>query len=167
MPKVEEIHRKKGISTRAIPLKTLASLLNEASYEEEEDLVDMWARLLAHATDSSNDIDYHNVFVKMLADLSSQEAKVLYSFWRKKMLGIEPQLAPLNAKVVSKEIFGNGNQDYRPSESELTKSEIICNNLVRVGILEVRILTGSLKRQIRSYRITELGRSFLRECCSD
>ena len=51
--KVKQYVEKRGISINAIPLKILVPLLDHGSLEEEEELQDVWAKMLTNMFESN------------------------------------------------------------------------------------------------------------------
>lgn len=74
LQKVKRICAEAGIDPKAVPLKTLLPILENASVEQEEDLHDRWANLLAHAGGSD---DVHPAFPDILRHLSGSDVKFL------------------------------------------------------------------------------------------
>lgn len=160
--KVKKIHDSKGIKPREIPLKTFASLINHASFEEQEQLVDMWAALLANATNPNNDINFHNVFVKILSELSAPEAKLLNSKAQGSITKKNVVLFSLREIEAS---FNENSEDEKgkqESRISFSNSRIILNNLTRLGLIEST--PSRNKFTTNSYFLTELGKAFILEC---
>lgn len=65
----------RGIEPKQVPWKVLLPLLEHGSLEENPDLQEKWAHLLAHACDSPSDI--HVSFVEILRQLTPSQAKFL------------------------------------------------------------------------------------------
>ncbi len=160
---VKRIHQKRGITEpKQIPIKTFANLLSASSLEEDELLSDMWANLLANSTDPKKELDYCNVFVKILSELSSQEARVLDHFYTKARSKEYVVLAPISVQN-----FLNGRKENRAiikgdTQRYLT-GELICNNLERLGLVKFTIMGNRLVRK-EEYQLTVLGIEFMKEC---
>jgi hypothetical protein len=60
-----------------IPLKIGLPLLDHATLEEDDELQDVWARLLVNGGDADSHIELKKVFVSILADLSAFDARLL------------------------------------------------------------------------------------------
>ena len=60
-----------------VPLKFAVPLLQAASLEDDDQLQDLWARLLVNAT-IEPEIAMHRVFISMLENMSSLDARVLF-----------------------------------------------------------------------------------------
>lgn len=74
--KAMENCRKNNISPKNISLKLLCPLLDYAGLEDNEELQDKWANLLANMVDSDQNIDNH-VFPYLLSQISITEFKTL------------------------------------------------------------------------------------------
>ena len=86
--KAKDICEKNGISPKTVSLKLLCPLLDYSAIEEDEDLQDKWAQLLANMVDSQQNIDNH-VFPYLLSQISSNEFLVIESAFNSKMARVE------------------------------------------------------------------------------
>jgi hypothetical protein len=59
--------------TRKIPLNIGVPLLQNAILEEDDDLQDVWARLLVNGGDASSGIELRRAFVSVLAEMSARD----------------------------------------------------------------------------------------------
>lgn len=75
--KAQRILDEAGVSPRAVPLKTLAPILENCSFEEDESLLDKWAALLATAADPNSKLSVRPSFPEILKELSPKEALIL------------------------------------------------------------------------------------------
>jgi Abortive infection alpha len=64
--------------TTAIPLNVAIPLLQAATLEEEDELQDLWVQLLVNAVDSNFDIKIRRLYISILEDFTSVEAKILW-----------------------------------------------------------------------------------------
>ena len=78
--KAEAILRDAGITPHTVPPKILFPLLEGASFEEDENLHDMWAALLANAASLDNSTKVEASFIAILKQISPDEAKLLQWF---------------------------------------------------------------------------------------
>ena len=76
---------KQNIDPKTISLKLLCPLLEYSSLEEEEELQDKWAILLANMVDSKQNIENH-VFPYILSQISLNEFKFLESSYDEKII---------------------------------------------------------------------------------
>jgi hypothetical protein len=70
-----------GLQPKAVPLKIIHPLLESASLEEEPDLRELWANLLSNAADSREINPVHPIFISILNNLTSSEAKFLNALY--------------------------------------------------------------------------------------
>lgn len=185
--KVKEYVEKRGISISAIPLKILVPLLDHASLEEEEDLQDLWAKMLTNMLDSEENFQKH-IFPYILSQISIEDYNSLIElydderdYWNKfNMLKTRSDNAILDAhernerykiKQEVEEIEQNG---FYMSEAD---------NIQRLGLIrqlpppiiipevETTILGRShfsieakYEPDEYGYRLTDLGYSFIQVC---
>jgi hypothetical protein len=75
--KAERMAKDAGFTPQSVPPKILFPLLEGASLEEDENLHDMWAALLANAASPENSQTTRPGFISTLRQLSRDEASVL------------------------------------------------------------------------------------------
>jgi len=63
---------KAGINPKTISFKILCPLLEGASFEEDNEMIDVWASLLSNLVDSEQNIENH-IFPYLLSQISKQE----------------------------------------------------------------------------------------------
>lgn len=85
---------KKGITTKAISLKLICPLLENAALEEDELLQSKWAVLLANMADSEQNVENH-VFPYLLSQISKEEFLVVDSALQRKL----EQILPVKIKL--------------------------------------------------------------------
>ena len=78
--KAEKMASDAGFTPRAVPIKLLFPLLEGASLEEDENLNDMWAALLANAASPHNATKVRAGFVETLKQMSPDEGALLNCF---------------------------------------------------------------------------------------
>ena len=70
--------KERGITLeKKIPIKDLTTLLEHASFEDNEVMQDRWATLLANALDPNNQFDICSIFSQILNQISSHEVLLL------------------------------------------------------------------------------------------
>jgi hypothetical protein len=79
----EEFMREQGLTkpNKPIPLKNAVPLLEYATLEEDDNLQDMWARLLVNGTNESTGINIERSFIEILSQISSLEAQILKAIY--------------------------------------------------------------------------------------
>jgi hypothetical protein len=77
--KVEEIHRTRKLQGKSIPIppRFAIPLIQAASQEDEPSIQDMWAALIANATDPERALEVKKVFTDILSSLEPLDARVL------------------------------------------------------------------------------------------
>ena len=70
-----------GVKPRQVPLRLLAPIIENASVEDDDDLQDIWANLLANAAGSEGVAEVHPSFPGILKDFTPQDAKFLDSLY--------------------------------------------------------------------------------------
>jgi hypothetical protein len=81
--RAKEYCEKKGISPKQVSFKLICPLLEYAGLEEEENMQDRWAVLLANLVDSEQNIENH-VFPYILSQISLKEFEVIEEVANKK-----------------------------------------------------------------------------------
>ncbi len=79
MQRADEFLRERGLEgpTRLVPMKIAIPLLQAASLEEDDDLQDIWARLLVNAADAGSGVEVKRAYISILEDFDPLEAKIL------------------------------------------------------------------------------------------
>ena len=79
MDRVNEVlaDRRHPFSSRSVPLNVAIPIFEAASLEEDDDLQDLWARLLVNAADSGSGCEVKRGFVSILQDFGHMEARLL------------------------------------------------------------------------------------------
>src|SRR5712692_9184762 len=135
MRRAEDFMQEVGLSSpsRAIPLKFAIPLLQGASLEDDDELQDLWAKLLVNAADANSRIAIKRVFIEILENIGPLEAQILqtiYSIPFEKMQhrGVVTSDLPFSASVVPEE---TRSQPSQPSP----EVELALANLARLGCL--------------------------------
>ena len=79
MLRANEFLKEAGISepSRPVPLSVAVPLLEAASLEEDDQLQDVWARLLVNAANAESGVEVRRTFVSILQDMGSFEVRIL------------------------------------------------------------------------------------------
>jgi len=77
--KVEEIHRERKLQGKSVPVppRFAIPLLQAASQEDDESIQDMWAGLIANATDPDKHLEPKKIFTDILSSLEPIDATIL------------------------------------------------------------------------------------------
>ena len=158
LEKTKLLCSEKNIQPNVVPNRILAPLLQEASFEDNEELQSRWAALLANSIDDPNII--HPCYINILKQLTSAEAKLIDTIYD---------------DIILYEKDGIGREDIKNlvEINDAKSIEIIINNLIRLGLLEFHLYknpnqTGKgidiLAGNVNQFVLTELGRGFVRVC---
>lgn len=146
--KAKEYLKLKGIKTpKKIGIKDLSTLLEYASFEEEEIMQDSWAKLLANTMNPDNIFNSSNVFSQILNQLSVNEVYIIgYIF--KKCFIMSSEHRPYFEK---KDLERKGNTD-------LNTASLLIDNLLRLRLIEEEApkLIKEIKRSKDSFEDDEL-----------
>ncbi len=161
--RVEKFLQERGLDapTRAVPIKVAIPLFQAAWVEENDELQDMWARLLASAADARSDVEVTRGLVSVLQDLGPMEARVLESIY-----DAPPELSPNG--VVTTECLPEGHKlpgKSENSDAKLPREEvqIALWHLKRLGCIDSAGTWDSITG-IARVRLTELGRTLVHAC---
>jgi len=73
------LEKRKAQGKRTLPMGMAIRFMDEASLEEDADVQDRWARLLANAADPESGYAISKTHIALLAEMNSLDAKVLES----------------------------------------------------------------------------------------
>ena len=146
---------------RAIPLNVLLPILEAGSLEEDVELQELWARLLANAADPQSDIEVKRRYVSILQDFTYMEVRLLQAIH---------DAPPIQGGVPTKGLPDDYTQPgEEPEEGEedhgLPRTPVQTGlwNLKRLGCIESAGTWDSFVG-IRRVQITSLGRSLMQAC---
>jgi hypothetical protein len=172
LSKAQEMLREAGAEPRpVVPLKTVVPLLQYASLEEDEDLQERWAALLANAVGSS---DVHPFFPQALSQLGPIEARLLDFMYGHAMKFSGPRahdperdLKEHDFGVAYQEYVQITKSSYPPYSPDWQKVTSGClaslNLLISLGFVSAENPHGCAPN-LCSYRINALGSQFVRAC---
>lgn len=159
LERVKQICHKEGIPVQKVNMKVLVPYLEGVSLEEDEDLQELWANLLANYIDKEKNLITH-VYPSILAQLSTQEIKLLEHF-----------VTSFNLPVKNKKTHETWKKSVK---------EIELRNLIRLGLIEPKLnlwvpisskLDTEQERYPRvfqnapdSYALTNFGEDFYYAC---
>jgi len=180
------------IEPRAVPLKILLPILENASIEENDDLQDVWASLLANAADPRPDsLKVLPSFPNILKELTSADVKFLDVLYRRSSeLSPRPKSGDLESVTYELEdLFatysqtGLANRSYyiRPSAEDLSlhldevrgdkqSIQVILDSLIRQRLISSmiappEITMGYTQPPLKvTYSLTHLGVMFVKAC---
>ncbi len=156
-----QVLRERGLSgpTRTLPLKLAIPLLQAATMEENDDLQDLWANLLANSADADSGVEARRTFIDILSSFTTLDALVfdrIYSIPERHQ-NEEIWTLCLPDKVTLE-------QPNVESSRPTADVELSLGNLIRNGCLNSAVAWGGV--QITSVvNQTVLGR-YLHKACS-
>ncbi|TGD94915.1 Abi-alpha family protein [Methylobacterium nonmethylotrophicum] len=83
--KIQQLHDKAGIhpeATKQLPFGIAIQVLEHASFEEEDDVQDLWASLIANAMNPETNVTMKKVYIDILRQLSPAEVAFLSLIYR-------------------------------------------------------------------------------------
>ena len=146
--------------TRRLSLNVGVPLFEAASLEEDDDLQDNWARLLANAADGDSGVEVRRRFVSILQDFGPLESKLL------SMLVRQPEVdrsrvvftGELPNRVISCEDWRRRSGAGAPPKDV----ELALWNLARLGCVAPSETAGGAS--VHFLRVTELGIAMVEAC---
>jgi len=158
--------RAKGLSapSRALPLPFSVPLLTAAVLEEDDNLQDVWARLLVNAGDASTEMELRTAYVEILRGMSAFDvrnlavmAKSSLDFRGKVPIPILETWNLPNSATALDEAAGAG--------EPLSESvEMSINNLDRLGCIAFASSTFGGRPIFAFATVTSLGMALYRAC---
>ncbi len=140
-----------------VPLKVAIPIFEAASLEEDDDLQDLWARLLVNAADADSGIQVNRGLVSILQDFSQMEARLLQAIYDAPQVegGVPTKALP--------------DEYVQPVEEETDRGlppeqvQIGVWNLMRLGCVDSAGTWDSITG-IKRVRITALGKALINAC---
>ena len=160
--RVRELLEPLGINRRDVPLRFFLRTVEEASMEEDDELQDMFAALLASAANADVP-QVHPSFVDILRQLTVRDAKLLLL-----VAGMQLELSghapyePVSAFTIRGRSDAAGFDKHECGESDFRVS---ADTLVRLRLLDPRDVTEQTAdeaHQYAAYILTDLAWAFLR-----
>ena len=166
---------------RPVPLKVAIPIFVEASLEEDDDLQDLWARLLVNAADAESGVEVRRRLVSILQDFSHMEVRLLQAIHdAPPMKGNGPTKSlpgplDLDGREIARPMKGDvptkglPHEYLEPGEEEVDPGlpadavQIGLWNLRRLGCIESAGTWDSLVG-IRRVKITALGKELVKAC---
>jgi hypothetical protein len=156
--KAEKMATDAGFTPQAVPPKILFPLLEGASFEENEDLHDMWAALLANAA-SSMKKTVRPGFISILREMAPDEAELLNSIFDQQGVSSDST----DARNVIKDRNFRLRATFRKIAGENTTSRMARYDAC-VQMLMTNGLIAPLHEETDTLTLTGLGRTFLVAC---
>ena len=159
MRRADEFLQQHGLDepTRPIPMKVAVPLFQAASMEEDDELQDAWARLIANAADADSGVEVTRSLVTILEDFNTMDARVLNAIYAAPSdvqidRGVATHLLPEAYSDINRSQFAS------PPHDDV---QIAIWNLIRLGCV-VSDVTDSIG--IGWVKITKLGEKLVEAC---
>lgn len=158
---VDEVNRildERGVeSTRPIPPKLAIPILEQASLEENDELQDIWCRLIANSLDPNFLLEIRYAFIDIIKNLTPLDAKVLKYVYEST---IEINKLNQTARFIAYPI--DFYQIVEHTRASYTETELSLNNLQRVQCLwdnDIRDFHPEVKARLTDYPLSPLDSS--------
>jgi hypothetical protein len=164
LKKAEKMAKDAGLTPKAVPIKVLFPLLEGASLEENEDLHDMWAALLANAASPETADKVRPGFIAILKQMAPDEAYFLNEVYSE-------QIKQRHGDPLTFVLEGAGNIVNKLLRSKPTEAIAELEMCVD-GLESLRLVTqvgsGSMGFKFKvgnmNYSVTRRGIAFLEAC---
>lgn len=161
--KAKRFLEEKGIEPQKVLPKTLVSILENGSLEENENMQNKWAALLANAADPDRRYSVKPSFAEILKQLSPLEVFSLDKMFDEVNRNENPN------KV---EVFFDKEKICKNFQINDNQFDIIADNLFRLNLCQPPASFGGVKIgeypvQLRTYKLigfTQLGYEFVKAC---
>jgi hypothetical protein len=144
--------------SRAIPLSFSVPLIESASLEEDDELQNIWARMLANAADAASPTERRTAFINMLKDMTAFDVMLLARIAR---------ITPLTNDGFVYTLNFPDSDDQRDSgkrpAAHSADVAVSLGNLLRLGCITARGSYGG-PLSLSHIRLTELGAAFIAAC---
>lgn len=125
--RLEEIHYKRQLEGKSIPIppRYAIPLIQAASMENDPDLREMWAGLIANATDPSKSVNLSKLHIETLKSLEPLDALIMEYLYKKQAKVVTTsEEPPENSKAIAKAL-----------SVDVDDVQISLQNLYRLGCL--------------------------------
>lgn len=161
--KAKSFLESKGINPGKVLPKTLLPILESGSLEENEDMKNRWAAMLANAADPTTQIKIRPSYPEILKQLSPLEAKLMDNFYESIKDGAKEDIE--NQGIMKEKVL-------KVFEISSDEYDIIAENLFRLGLCQTPsskggVSIGDYPIVLRTYdfiKLTPLGIDFIKAC---
>ena len=147
-------------NSKAVPLKIAIPVLESASIEDNDDIKDIWARLITNAMDPSVTFNIKHAYVSVLKDIDILEAKILNELcknrFKARAYGVYTKDIP-NSYLYSRPTGNMG--ENKPSRDV----ELALSNLVRLRCLTPAQMAGG-GDSVAHVHLTSFGEALVEAC---
>jgi hypothetical protein len=153
MQRAQQQLEEAGLEARSVPFRTLAPLLDGASFEEDNELTERWASMLAQAAVEPAAVPAS--FPRVLRELEPVDAQILFLVFDN-IMRFAPELRTTIGTV----------RASIAEDVELSKETLRFHveNLIRLGLLAPAGLVLNSADQAQRVTLTAFGQRFVRAC---
>lgn len=166
--KVNEYQQERGLTQfRSIPPKFAIPIIINATLEEDNDLQDMWCKLITNYSDPNFNVEIRYAFIEILKNITSLDAKILKYIYdtlgEKSKLEQITKLAdyPISVDKIEENISSASHSEIKLSLYNLKKVQCVWDYDSN------SIVTGGMAFRARSdkdYTLTPLGFTLVEAC---
>lgn len=154
-----------GPGLRELPLKFSYALIEAASLEEDDELQDLFAKLLYNATDTRSHAESRQAFVSMLQGMSGLDVRVLFAL--AKAPDANPRIYPTRTVLTAKlpgDFVPLTTQEASGKLEEPPEAVMVSlNNLARLGcVAPAGVWDGAVSYGLVTF--TALGQALVAAC---
>lgn len=163
--KAQKLLSERGLEgvTREIPPKFALPLVTYGSLEDDEELQNTWAMLLANAADASTPIELRTAYVDMLKDLTAFDVKILSMLAKLSMSDLPQEYPPLiDTWELPKDASQHTNMSPKPERLSAEVGESL-SNLARAGCIAPTYGFGGVP-MYSQVAVTPMGLGLYRAC---
>jgi hypothetical protein len=168
----QEMLEDAGLKAREVNLRTLVPLLERASLEEDPDIQQMWAALLANASQMSVSGALQTICIRVLSGISSYEARILQFIYSDFLTRRDSKIAKLREWNSRRTEPYASSFFYRPDDLVgrarvgVDEGEFLIDNLLQLGVLrfEAPEIEDGEVQEPKYVHLTELGLKVLQAC---
>lgn len=185
MDKVDKILNEREVSnTRPIPPKFAIPIMEYASLEEDENLQDIWCKLLANGLDPNRDIEFKYCYIEIIKSITPLDASILRFIYEQtkgiaevKFLDTGEPLpfdeCTISLRSIIVYFSSIPPQMINVSLCNLMRVQCIEEATLREKVmalksrLESKVYIKNISRAMGYYIVTSLGADFIRSCMED
>lgn len=157
LKKAEVFCKKEGVNPKLVPKSFSSALFEAAQHQDDEDLQNRWASLLANAV---NGHQVHPSYISILRDLTSVEVKVLEYLYKRYSSTQEKKIYKSECENLIINELKSINKDVDPSSINL-----ILGNLFRLNLVRLVVSAMSSDHQPKC-DLSDFAIDFIRACSS-
>jgi Abortive infection alpha len=149
--------------TQKIPLSIAVPLLEHATLEEDDDLQEVWARLLVNGGDVSNGIELRRAFVSVLAEMTSLDVQNLAQIENAAKLNAESGSNGVWTYELPERAIPFVNVEAEGERDPSPEVKLSLDNLERLGCIISSNRTPVVKGH-QLVNLTPFGRALIEAC---